>query len=55
MCLQAYSGGKQREMAAIVKNIAQRYPEYFTAVKFSWSIVPELRINPELLKTIKSR
>ena len=55
MYLQAYSGGKQREMASIVKNIAQRYPEYFTAVKASGSIVPELQVNPELLKTIKSR
>ena len=55
MRLQAYGGGgTKREMASMVKSIAQKYPDYFTIARVSWSIVPELRINPELLKMVKS-
>lgn len=60
MRLQAYGGNiygggsTKREMASTVKSIAQKYPEYFTIVRVPYSIVPELRVNPELLKMVKS-
>lgn len=50
----AYSGNTKTRMATVVKGLAEKYPEYFTLKKVPGTIVPNLVVNPDLLKTVKS-
>lgn len=49
---RTYNVSKQA-LAKAVKDLAAKYPQYFELVKRDGTIVPTLRMKPEMLKTIE--
>ena len=54
MFLFPYSSGSKSLLASSVKQIANSFHEYFTLKKVAGTIVPELVVNPNIVKSIKS-
>ena len=46
-------GESKQALAKAVKDLAAKYPQYFELVKRDGTIVPTLRMKPEMLKTIE--
>lgn len=54
MKFRPYSGNSKTMMSSTVKELATKYPNYFTLKKVPGTIVPDLIVSPDLLKTVKS-
>lgn len=54
MTFEACGTNSKSAMANVVKSLASKYPKYFTLKKVQGTIVPDLVVNQDLLKTVKS-